>query len=165
MLFSIIYEANWPIDTHAPLTTVEEVAPPNRRRLWELTEARDEEAYWDGETRMRHRKWAAVLTREQFDEFIRKTWLTADHTETMGSIGAPGFGFGWAPAVSFSYDSDGQSLNAYVTPVPEVNGEARPDLLGKHQDRIFAAVRKVYGDEWERIVFGRPAQPVLQHTL
>lgn len=156
MLFSVIYEANWPID-RGPNTTVEEVAPPHRRRLWELTEAHDEDAYWDGETRLRHRKWAAVLNREQFDEFIRKTWITADLTETMGSIGAPGFGFGWAPAVSFSYDSDGQMLNAYVTPVPEVAGQPRPDLLGKHQDRIFAATRKVYGDNWERIVFAKEA--------
>lgn len=158
MLFSVIYEADYPVpDTdirrgYGGQTYIEDVAPPKRRTLWELTEARDEPAYWDTSQRWRHRKWAAVLTREQFDEFIRKTWLTADHTETMGSIGAPGFGFGWAPAVAFSYDSEAQSLNAYVTPIPEVKGEARPDLIN---DRLFAAVRRHYGDNWERVVFAK----------
>lgn len=153
MLFSVIYSADWPIDG---LTTVADLAPPHRRKLWELTEAHDEPAYWDGQTRMRHRKWAAILTRPQFDEFIRKTWLTADPTETMGSLGAPGFGFGWAPAISFTYDGE-HLLNAYVTPVPEVAGQPRPDLLAKHQDRLFATVRKVYGDDWERIVVSKEA--------
>lgn len=160
MLFSVIYTADYPVPTGEFYgeTKIDDVAPPHRRKLWELTEAYDEDAfYWGSGARWRHRKWAAVLTREQFDEFIRKTWLTADDTETMGSIGAPGFGMGWAPAVSFSHDSDGQALNAYVTPVPEVLADARVDLLGKHQARIFAAVRRHYGDNWENVVFAKEA--------
>ena len=30
--------------------------------------------------------------------------LAAEDTETMGSMGAPGFDFGWAPAISFTSD-------------------------------------------------------------
>jgi len=41
----------------------------------------------------------------------------------MGSIGAPGFGFGWAPAISFNSDHEDCISNAYVTPIPEVKRE------------------------------------------
>lgn len=161
MLFSVIYEANYLVPDsgiargYGGQIYIDDVAPPNRRKLWKLTEANDEDTY---SQRWRHRKWAAILTRREFNEFIRKTWLTAESVETMGSIGAPGFGFDWAPAVAFTYNnSEGQALGAYVTPVPEVNGKPRPDLLAKHQDRLFTAVRRVYGDDWERIVFAKEA--------
>ena len=49
----------------------------------------------------KHRKWCAMLTKAQFTEFVRATGLVAESTETLGSIGAPGFGFGWSPAISF----------------------------------------------------------------
>ena len=34
----------------------------------------------------------------------------------MGSIGAPGFGFGWVPAISFRNDDPDAIQSAYVTP-------------------------------------------------
>jgi hypothetical protein len=37
-------------------------------------------------------KWCAILNREQFDNFIERCGLTAEDVQTMGSIGAPGFG-------------------------------------------------------------------------
>ncbi|MFA5234797.1 MAG: hypothetical protein WC390_10390 [Sulfurimonas sp.] len=36
----------------------------------------------------------------------------------MGSLGAPGFGFGWAPAVPFQSDDCDAIQSAYVTPIP-----------------------------------------------
>ena len=59
---------------------VQQAAPPNEGR-WQ--------------NRSKHRKWVALLTRQQFDAFVSKLGLYAESTETMGSLGAPGFGFGW----------------------------------------------------------------------
>lgn len=160
MLFSVIYTADYAVPTGEFYgeNKIDDVAPPRRRQLWELTEAHDEEAYWNPDRKERHRKWAALLTREQFEEFLRHTWLTADETETMGSIGAPGFGFGWAPAISFSYDYDnGDRLNAYVTPIPEVCGKPSIEGLARHQGLVFDAVRSVYGGRDGRFIWDKAA--------
>ncbi|HEX6986383.1 MAG TPA: hypothetical protein VF170_13455, partial [Planctomycetaceae bacterium] len=90
----------------------------------------------------RHGKWAALLTREQFDEFVEATGLYAENTETMGSLGAPGFGWGWAPAVSFVSDDPDAIQSAYVTPIPETT-RARSDE--RDWERVRGAVLAVYG--------------------
>ena len=59
----------------------------------------------------------AILTRDQFDEFLDHTGLFAENVQTMGSIGVPGCGFGWAPAFSFRTDEPDAIQNAYVTPL------------------------------------------------
>lgn len=66
----------------------------------------------------KHRKWIAYLTAKQFERFVKKFDLKAEDVETMGSLGASGFGIGWAPAISFSTYDYSCLVNAYVTPVP-----------------------------------------------
>ena len=57
---------------------------------------------------------------EEFEQFLSDTGLVSEDVETMGSLGAPGFGMGWAPAISFNGDSMYECViqNAYVTPIP-----------------------------------------------
>src|SRR2546423_1655853 len=121
MLFSVIYSADVPegIDI---LT----YAPPRCEELWDETEddGQYDYEYLEGEWEHgHHRKWSTILNREQFEEFLDHCGLFAENVETMGSIGAPGFGFGWAPAISFRSDDTDAIQNTYVTPVPEVERE------------------------------------------
>lgn len=139
MQFSIIYSVDVPSDTN-----INEFAPPNLD-LFDETEDDDQYEYeylegcWENGS---HRKWAGILSREQFDEFIDHCGLMAESTETMGSLGAPGFGFGWAPAISFTSDDPSAIQSAYVTPIPETNRET----LGEAEwDRVRGAVLAIYG--------------------
>lgn len=140
MLFSVIYSLDTPADVD-PL----DYAPPQAGELWDQTEGDGQYEYgylegrWEGG---HHRKWAALLTRAQFDEFVRRCGLTAEDVETMGSLGAPGFGFGCAPAVSFNGDDPDAILNAYVTPIPET---AKERLDDRDWERVRGAVLSVYG--------------------
>lgn len=114
MRFSVIYSVDVPADAN-----VLDFAPPNLD-LWDETE--DDRQYdydylegiWEGG---HHRKWVAILNRQQFDEFVSHCGLFAERTETLGSLGAPGFDFGWSPAISFRSDSSDAIQSAYVTPV------------------------------------------------
>lgn len=140
MRFSVIYSIDVPCDVE-----ILDFAPPEVESIWEETEGDDQFEYgylegdWEGG---HHRKWAALLNREQFDEFIERCGLRAENTETMGSIGAPGFGYGWAPAISFtSYDSEAIQ-SAYVTPIPETKRES---FCEQDWDRVRGAVLAVYG--------------------
>lgn len=82
MQFSVIYSVDVPADEN-----VLDYAPPQVEELWDETEDDDQYEYgylegsWEGG---HHRKWCAILTREQFEEFIDRCGLTADSTETMG---------------------------------------------------------------------------------
>lgn len=140
MQFSVIYSVDVPADTD-----VLDYTPPNVEELWDETEGDEQYGYsylegcW---TEGHHRKWAAILTREQFEEFVEHCGLTADSTPTMGSLGAPGFGFGWAPAISFDSDDPDALLNAYVTPIPEVRKEHADE---RDWQRVRGAVLAVYG--------------------
>jgi hypothetical protein len=60
----------------------------------------------------------------------------------MGSIGAPGFGFGWAPAISFTGDEQDAIQSAFVTPLPEVEKDSFDD---RDWERVREAVLAVYG--------------------
>jgi hypothetical protein len=81
-------------------------------------------------------------SREQFDHFVKRCGLVAERCETCGSIGAPGFGHGWAPAISFRSDNPDAIQNAYVSPLPETS-----KLDGDEDDwrRVRKAVLSVYG--------------------
>jgi len=99
---------------------------PSQRHLFTITEGNESYEFdylADGDKTDRwyggkHRKLCALLTKKQFERFISDTWLQAEDVETMGSIGAPGFGFGHAPAISFSRSEDWGFSSAYVTPIP-----------------------------------------------
>lgn len=116
MQLSVIYS----IDTPREVSIAQFNPPKSQKRLWQLTEDNSgyEYGYLEGRwTKGKHRKWCAILSREQFDEFIDHTGLMAENVATMGSLGAPGCGFGWAPAFSFRTDEPDAVQNAYVTPL------------------------------------------------
>ena len=122
MQFSVIYSVDVPSDVD-----ISDFAPPDLD-LWDETEDDDQYEYgylggcWENG---HHRKWCAVLDREQFNEFIERCGLQAEDLQTMGSLGAPGFGFGWAPAISFTADDPDAIQSAYVTPLPEVRKKGK----------------------------------------
>jgi hypothetical protein len=155
MQFSVIYS----FDVRRS-ESVEPYNPPasQRRKLWTLTEGNkqyDFDYLGEGYEHGKHRKWCALLSREEFDAFVQHVGIYAHDVETCGSIGAPGFGFGCAPAISFHGDSDWGLIyqNAYVTPIPEVepqwdrfpDDDARADRSERVFQRIKRAVVNVYG--------------------
>lgn len=136
---SAIYSVDCPDDEE-----MLDFAPPKARSFG--TRPRGDEQYeysylegrWENGS---HRKWCAVLTRDQFDEFVERCRLTAESTPTMGSIGAPGCGFGWQPAVSFRSDHPDAVQSAYVTPLPETRKQAGDE---GDWERVRSAVLAVY---------------------
>src|SRR4029077_10041230 len=124
MEFSIIYTADCP-----RAVSVAPYRPPsNQKRLWQLTEGDNQYEYahlggcW---AKGKDRKWCAVLSQQQFQDFVDHTNLHAQDVRTMGSLGAPGCGFGWAPAFCFRGDDDDAMLDAYVTPLASAAEMAR----------------------------------------
>ena len=145
MLFSVIFSVDVPQGI-----SIKPYTPPQVGRLWTRTEGDEqyEYSYLEGRwEKGKHRKWAALLTRKQFDAFVEKLGLVAEDVQTMGSLGAPGFGFGWAPAISFNGDDEDAILNAYVTPLPEVEKQAFDD---RDWQRVREAIINVYGDRPRR---------------
>jgi len=139
MQFSVIYSADVPEGV-----SIKDYAPPQVGRLWSLTEGDEqfEYSYLEGRwEKGKHRKWVALLTRKQFDAFVSKLSLYADSTETMGSLGAPGFGFGWSPAISFNAEHEDAILSAYVTPLPTTTKEGGDE---RDWQRVRQAVLSVY---------------------
>ncbi|KAA5538577.1 hypothetical protein FYK55_27200 [Roseiconus nitratireducens] len=140
MQFSIIYSVDCPEGEDIDL-----YAPPQVDELWDQTEEDEQYDYGYLEgcwTNGSHRKWCAILSREEFDEFVGHCGLQAESTETMGSLGAPGCGFGWAPAISFTSDDPNAIQSAYVTPLPEVEKESFDE---DDWQRVKSAVVAVYG--------------------
>jgi len=142
MLFSVIYSADCPRSE-----SISRFRPPHARRLWDTTEDDRQYGYgylegdWE---KGKHRKWAAMLTKDQFTEFVQSLGLVAEDVQTMGSLGAPGFGFGWSPAISFNDDGNNRAiLNAYVTPIPEVR---KKDGNENDWRRIRTAVLNMFGN-------------------
>jgi hypothetical protein len=144
MLFSVIYSVDVPQGV-----SIKSYTPPHHSP-WTRTEGDEqyEYSYLEGRwEKGKHRKWTALLTRRQFDAFVEKLGLVAEDVQTMGSLGAPGFGYGWAPAVSFNGDDQDAILNAYVTPLPEVEKQAYDD---RDWHRVREAVLNVYGSRPRR---------------
>jgi hypothetical protein len=140
MLFSIIYSVDVPRDA-----SVRPYAPPQSRGAWDLTEGDSEYEYgylggrWK---KGKHRKWCAVLNRKQFDAFVSHCGLVAEDVETLGSLGAPGFGVGWAPAISFHSDDEDAMQSAYVTPLLD---RLKKPADERAWERVRKAVISVYG--------------------
>lgn len=154
MIFSIIYSVDIPSGL-----SITHYKPPNnqmRRKLWQCTEGDSSYEYghlgeeWE---KGKHRKYCAVLTRKEFEQFTEECELFAQNHETGGSIGAPGFEIGWVPAVSFSSERYSAIVSAYVTPIPTFHTreqfEARPSKLFDEDDweRVRRAVINQYGSE------------------
>ena len=139
MLFSVIYEFDTPREV-----SVRHYLPP-RRRLWQQTEGDEQYEYEYLEGRWekgKHRKLCAILTKEQFAEFVDRTNLYPEDCETMGSIGAPGFGIGWAPAISFRGEDEDAIQSAYVTPLATKDSTNTPIRPNGCTERDWPRVRK-----------------------
>lgn len=140
MLFSVIYSADVPGDID-----VLDYAPPQVADLWDETEGDESYEYSYLEDRWEtgyHRKFCAILDRDQFDQFVSRLGLYAESTETMGSLGAPGCGFGWSPAISFTSDDPDCIMSAYVTPLPSTRKEHGDE---RDWQRVREAVLAIYG--------------------
>ena len=114
MQYSVIYSVDIPRGVN-----MRPFVPPHCRQLWDETEDDNnyEYGYLEGRwEKGHHRKWVAILDQDQFEEFLFHTGLFPENVETMGSLGAPGFGLGWSPAISFRNDDDDAIRSAYVTP-------------------------------------------------
>ena len=142
MMFSVIFSVDVPRDE-----SIQEYLP-RQRHLFRQTEGDSSYAldYLEGPwKRGKHRKLCAVLNRKQFDTFLSDTCLFAEDVETMGSIGAPGLGFGLAPAISFTGEYDVALCNAYVTPFPAWEPKRKHTTREENWERIRQAVLSVYG--------------------
>jgi hypothetical protein len=122
MLLSVIYSADCP-----RTESIARFRPPRARKLWDRTEddSQYEYSYLEGDwEKGKHRKWCAILNKQEFTEFVQATGLVAEDVQTLGSLGAPGLGFGVSPAIAFNDDGTERAiLSAYVTPIPEVRKE------------------------------------------
>jgi hypothetical protein len=118
---------------------------PPKRHLWTQTEG--DEQYeldhlggrWE---KGKHRKLCVILTKEQFCKFVDATSLFAEDVETLGSLGAPGFGIGWAPALSFRSEEDDAYQSAYVTPLTTRGSSDVPIRPNGCTERDWSRVRK-----------------------
>jgi hypothetical protein len=116
---------------------------PNNKKLWKLTEKGKSDL---GIPRWTHKKYVAILTPKQFDEFIDETGLFAD-CETMGSLGAPGYGFGWSPAINFTSEQNDALISAYVTPnISKTEYKRLKQLYG--EDKIWDIITKQLFDKY-----------------
>lgn len=154
--YSVIYDFDIASDQR-----VARWKPPARqlRKVWTMTERDDFNGDLAYAKLPKHRKYCAMLTPDEFDAFVRHCGLVADTIETMGSIGAPGFGFGWAPAICFNCDDNyAGTANAYVTPIPrgkpEDFAQAFPGLeltveeLEAIQQRVWDELKALAVERW-----------------
>lgn len=140
MLFSVIYSVDVPEGVD-----VAEFEPPRRDELWDQTEGDEsyEYSYLEGRWEQgAHVKLCAILNRQQFNDFVQHCGLHAEDVQTMGSLGAPGCGYGVSPAISFTSYSEDAIQSAYVTPLPET---AKERLEERDWNRVRGAVLAIYG--------------------
>ena len=145
MNFSVIYSIDVPGGT-----IIDRYYPPDAS-LWMETEDDRESEYsylgGDWEEGGQHRKYCALLTRDEFDAFVRHVGIWAEDVETMGSLGAPGFDFALAPAISFTSHDGEAILSAYVTPLPSFRPTKRGDdraWQDRAWERLKGAILAVY---------------------
>jgi len=146
MNFSIIFSVDVPGDT-----SIRQYLP-NRRIRRQLTQTEGDEQYdykylegcWK---KGKHRKLCGILNRKDFDQLVEDLSMWADSTETMGSLGAPGFGMGWAPAISFIAEHYDAIMSMYVTPIPDCPPPEGDEALDRAWKRIKKAVVSVYSLE------------------
>ena len=137
MQFAVIYSVDVPSDGQ-----VLDYAPPQVEDLWQQTEDDRcyEYSYLDGcWEEGHHRKWFAMLDRQQFNEFVDRCGLVAEDVQTMGSLG---IGPGIQPAIAFNGDDPDAIQSAYVTPLPETR---KTDWNEHDWDRVRAAVIGHFG--------------------
>ncbi len=85
-----------------------------RHHLWQQTESgKSESKHFD-----KHRKWCAVLSHEEFEQFLIHLGLLLEDCGTLGAVGMPGSDpeYCLSPAFYFRGDDPDASTNAYVQP-------------------------------------------------
>lgn len=125
--------------------------PPKRlRKRFMLTEGDDQYDYghlggpWE---KGKHRKLVGELSQEEFDEVVRHCGLRPQDVETLGSLGAPWSFPGIAPAISFRAEYYEAFVEAYVTPLPDIEIENRvgdDEWMERAWERIKKAILKRY---------------------
>ena len=136
MKFYVIYDFDVPAGT-----SVRDFQPPFRSKHFSLTECHASEVFapecsQDDQRTGKHRKYAGVLTRKQFDALVDRQGLFMEECETMGSI----TDIGWLPAVSFRSESYEGYSGAYVTPL--IERKAACDE--RDWERVKKALSRVY---------------------
>ena len=88
----------------------------------------------------KHRRYCALFTKEQFEQFVDDCGLYATDTETGGILGAPWSNpwYGCAPAISFDGEDDYGMINAYVTPLPTWEPKS---LTAEKEERWFKMIK------------------------
>lgn len=148
MQYSVIFDTQWNSADGSPWL-------PKNFHLWQKTEGDDQNPYdylnreGDGVIVNRHRKYLAILSQQQFDDFVEGADLVAEDVQTMGSIGAPGFGWGWAPAISFTNMRGGgrylHMASAYVTPIPDGEPPDNDDEMEAKWEEVREEILEKYG--------------------
>lgn len=159
--FGVIYEfdlahteAGW-IDCYRPWSRISEGYRPvftrdgPDRGIWTKTEGDDCYEYdhleggWIGGI---HRKYVACLDKQQFKEFMERSYLKFETDQTGGALGgptpdAPSGSISWQPAIAFRSDDSEAIAGAYITPYWV--GKTDPDE--RDWDRIVGALKEKYG--------------------
>lgn len=148
MLYSVVYS----VDCPKGISIAQFL--PTQRKLFKTTEDDDSRGYgylggeWE---KGKHRKLCALLNRKQFERFLDDTGMKSEDVETMGTLGAPGFGIGLVPAIAFIGDTPESIQCAYVTPVPDKeppNDEERQYRIWRRLRRAIIKLYKSGPSDW-----------------
>jgi len=147
-LFSIIYSVDLPMDARLD----NGYRPPNfHKNGWQVTEHGPSE--FNFKPKWKHRKYCALLNFQQFCDFLNHVDMSVEKTQTLGSIGAPGFFPFATPAVPFRSNDDMAVQCAYVTPCPPeiFTDEPEPDPLlpGMPEDILVPDFEIIEKAMWE----------------
>ena len=134
MQFYVIYEFDV-----ARGMSVKPFNPPFKSKDFTLTECHESEFISDKIKPGKHRKYAGILTKAQFQSLVSAQDMHMSDVDTMGSLTE----LGWLPAVSFYtegvYACNGYVYqNMYVTPLIDKACDDRD------WDRVTAAMKSMY---------------------
>lgn len=156
--FSIIYSFEI---QRGDLQHIENFLPPKEQRqqkLWQVTEQceselnscldlDDEYLRENPKKKWLHWKFCGILNFAQFIDFLWYANLGDNQCGTMGSIGAPGFGFGWSPAIAFQGTDSDADQNAYVTPCFDIDYHCEWQPVVDLLENIAEQLCELWGDD------------------
>lgn len=151
MLFGVIYTIEWDPAENSECPPLEGDEADMMRELFDLTGT--EKCGEDGACTRSYFASKDLLTREDFERFLRYTRLQASPTPTGGALIAWRWELGFsAPAIAFESPESLFVELAYVIPLPEVeprNLESAQDVELRAQrawERVRTAVLNTYKD-------------------
>ena len=157
MKFGVIYSATLFGDPLSPYSadrnrhSIKELSPNvlKHRRTWTRTEAGKKCVQDDYSLPVQgHGKWCALLTKQQFSEFVQQFGFThRSRCNTMGAIGMPGSPNGYECMPAWSFDAVEWKdciVNVYVTPYPDVKVRSGTSCSNKNIKRILAAMAELF---------------------